>query len=282
MKIKVIFLVLIIIALGGLFYSKYTGLNKKPLAKNIVTKVFPTITPTPYQFPYKIPVINKNQSYRIILVGDSLTRALGPNAEILRQDLKKYYPANEFVNYNYGYSSTNIETVPDRLTKTTTTGVKNEEEHPAILDQGFELIILESFGYNPLSEKTLVEGLKKQEKVLDEILTLILTRKPNSVLLFMTPIAPDPFTFAKGTLDLSLEQRKSWVAERVAYIKNFQKYADEKGIPVIDIYSKSLFTNGSVNRSYISDDYIHPSQKGIALMSKEIADYIYQNKIFPE
>ncbi len=282
MKIKFLLLIFISFAIGGIIYLRHSELDNDSPIRDITVKVFPTITPTPYKFPYNIPQIAKNQSYRTIIVGDSLVRALGPNAEILRQNLKKYYKDSEFVNYNYGYSSTNIETVPDRLTKATTTGVKNEEEHPAILDQDFELIILESFGYNPLSEKTLEDGLKKQEKVLDEILYLILSRRSNSILIFMTPIAPDPLTFAKGTLDLSLEQRKSWVEERVAYIKNFQKYAEERGIPVIDIYSKSLLANGKVNRSYISDDYIHPSPKGLNLMSREIADYIFQNKIFPE
>ena len=32
----------------------------------------------------------------------------------------------------------------------------------------------------------------------------------------------------------------------------------------------------------ISDDFIHPSKKGIELISQVIADYIFNNKVFPK
>jgi len=38
----------------------------------------------------------------------------------------------------------------------------------------------------------------------------------------------------------------------------------------------------AVNKTYISDDFIHPSKKGIELISQTIADFIFNNKIFPE
>ena len=74
-----------------------------------------TPTPTPYQFPYKNPIIPKGQSYRIIIVGDSIVNSLGLNANVLREDLIKYYPDSEFVTYNYGYPSTNVLSLYQRL-----------------------------------------------------------------------------------------------------------------------------------------------------------------------
>ncbi len=250
-----------------------------PAVREVKNLIFPTITPTPYQFPYIPPMITKNQSYRIVIVGDSMVEWLGLNANVLRLNLKKYYPDSEFVTYNYGYSATNVLTLPDRLTMVT----KNREtQNNPVLDQDVELIIIESFGYNPLSEYSLEDGLKKQNEILEESVRLILAKRPKTALAFMTPIAIDPINFAKGSYDLSPDQRKQWVTERIAYIDNHRKFAKEKGIPVIDVYPISLMKSGLVNKTYVSDDHIHPSQKGIGLMSKAIADYIFENKIFPE
>ena len=224
--------------------------------------------PTPYQFPYKNPNIPKNRSYRIILVGDSIVNSLGINANLLREGLIKYYPDSEFVTYNYGYPSTNVLSLYQRLTD-------------SILTQQFELIIIESFGNNPLSQFPLVEGLQKQNEELEKSVRAILLEKPNAALAFLTPIALDPINYAKGSRDLSPEIRKQWVEERLAYINNHKRFAEEKGIPIIDVFKASLKPNGEVDRSYISNDFIHPSKKGVELISQTIADYIFTKKIFP-
>lgn len=226
-------------------------------------------SPTPYQFPYENRVIPKDQSYRIVIVGDSIVATLGLNANVLRLNLIKHYPNSEFVTYNFGYPSTNVLSLYNRLEK-------------EIINTGFDLIIIESFGYNPLSEYSLEDGLKKQSEELEKSVRLILKEKPNASLAFLTPIALDPNTYALNSRDLSQETRKKWVDERISYIKNHKKFADEKGIPVIDVYQKSLKQDGLVDRKYISDDYIHPSKLGVELISKTIADYIFENKIFPE
>lgn len=273
-----IFLGSIILIVGVFVFTKYNSENT--VNQNIF---FPTHssppTVTPYQFPYSLPQIPKNQSYRIVIVGDSIVASLGSNANTLREKLIEYYPENEFVTYNYGYSSTNIESLPKRLQEETE---NNEgEKNVAILKQGFELIIIESFGYNPLSELPLTKGLQKQNEILEESVRLILQEKPNVALLFLTPIAPSEEKFGQGTLDLSPTKRKEWVDERNAYITNHKKFAEKKGIPVIDVYTASL-VNGSVDLDYVSDDFIHPSESGRNLISQEIADYIFENEVFPK
>src|SRR3990172_9163732 len=205
-------LVLLLILITSVFYV----LNS-PAVTSQPEKKPPT--PTPYLFPYKNPSITKNRSYRIVIVGDSIVATLGLNANVLRENLISYYPDSEFVTYNYGFPSTNVLSLYDRL----------KED---ILKQGFELIIIESFGYNPLSQYPLAEGLKKQNEELERSVRLILSKKPNAALAFLTPIAPDPVYFAIGSLDLSPEVRRSWVKERIAYIDNHRKFAQGKGIPV--------------------------------------------------
>ena len=264
---------ILILIIGGIYFLYSSKL--KVLTKNIL----PTPIPTPYQFPYKNPIIPKGQSYRIIIAGDSIVNSLGLNANVLREDLIKYYPDSEFVTYNYGYPTTNVLSLYQRLTQTTNVGTKDNQ---AILTQQFELIIIESFGNNPLSQFPLAEGLQKQNEELERSVNAILAQKPNAALAFLTPIALDPINYARGSRDLSPEVRKQWVAERVAYIDNHRKFAQEKGIPVIDVYRASLKPDGTVDKSYISDDFIHPSKKGIELISQTIADYIFNNKIFPQ
>src|SRR3989344_7531054 len=114
-------------------------------------------TPTIFQpFPYRLPKVTISRAYRTMLVGDSMVDSLGLNANLLRQHLIEYYPDHEFVNYNYGFGATSIETLPDRLNKGS---IYLDQNYLAILSQGFDLIIIESFGYNPLSQLNEGEGL---------------------------------------------------------------------------------------------------------------------------
>lgn len=248
-------------------------------APNIPVQPIPS--PTVFSpFPYKVPQIPSKKAYLTYLVGDSIVESLGANADGLRQDLIKLYPGHEFVNYNYGFGSTNILTLEDRLTtETTYQGTK----YPPILKQGFDLIIIESFGYNPLSEYPLNEGLIKYEEVLDTAVKQIIQEKPEAVIALLTPIAPNQENFAKYNYMLSPAVRVSWVQERRAYINKMIEYANKNKIPLINVYQESLLPNGDGNLKYINKtDYIHPSVDGKILIEQTIAKFIFDNKIFPE
>ena len=196
-----IFILLVIVVAAAIYFISL------PKTKNLIDNILPTSTP--YLFPYKNPVIPKNRSYRMIIVGDSIVNSLGDNANVLREDLIGYYPDSEFVTYNYGYPSTNVLSLYPRLTEKT---INNGTENLAILKQGFELIIIESFGNNPLSEFPLSEGLQKQNDELERSVKVILAEKPNAAIAFLTPIALDPVNYARGTVALSSEVRKQLVS----------------------------------------------------------------------
>jgi len=249
---------------------------------NIVSPILePAPTPTPFNpFPYKPPEILSSRSYRTMLVGDSMVAALGPNAQLLRQHLIEYYPDHEFVNYNYGFGATNIETLPERLNQDTTYKGQN---YPAILSQGFDLIIIESFAYNPLSQSAEGEGISRHIQVLDESIRQTIKIHPDSVVAIMVTIAPNKTRFAKGVYNLSTKERIEWAEERISYIEAVIKYAREKEIPLINVYEKSLTPSGDGNLNYINpDDYIHPSADGVDLISRTMAEFIFSKKIFPE
>lgn len=215
------------------------------------------------------------EDFTIVLVGDSMTERLG-NSDELRANLKKYYPDKSFEILNYGFGSTNILSVEKRLTEKTF----YQREFRPILDIAFDLIILESFGNNPLSELPLEQGLKKQTDTLDRIVELIKKENPRSKIVFLATIAPNKFQFGKGILELSDQDRIRWVAERVAYTKNHIKYAQNKNIPLINVYEKSLTEDGDGQELYLSrDDFIHPSPNGVLFISEQIADYLHEAKI---
>lgn len=267
-------LAVLLVTIGVFFlFNKQTTQTKTP-----VTQISPQ--PTPDIFPYQPPEVPQKRAYITFLVGDSMVASLGKNANQLREALIAHYPTHEFVNYNYGFGSTNILSLPDRLNSQTT---YLGETFPPVQEQQFDLIVFESFAYNPLSELPTGEGLSKQTEILDKSIREIIQKHPNSVVAIMTPIAPSEEFFAQGSRDLEPEIRKQWVDERISYIKNAIEFAQKNNIPLIDVYEKSLAPDGKVDLKYINeDDYIHPSKEGVTLISKTIADFIIHYQIFPQ
>ncbi len=219
-------------------------------------------------------VVKYAQDYTIVLLGDSMTEKLG-NADEFKSYLKKYYPNKTFQVLNYGYGSTNILSIQERLEKETDHGRKFDP----ILDIAFDLILIESFGHNPLSQYPLEEGLAKQNEALDKALLSIKENNPKAKVVFVATIAPNKKRYAEGQVSLSSAERKKWAEEREAYIKNHIKYAKDRQIPVVDIYTSSL-KNGDGNLDYIdTKDFIHPSPTGVYFISEKMAKYIFENRI---
>ena len=257
--------------------------RSKPLITILpITKLLPINTPVPTIKIYKLidqyvsPKIATASSYTLIFVGDSMTEALGENFDFLRLDLAKYYPKKVFGLFNYGFGSTNILSIQDRLDNSTTYLGK---DFPAILDRYFDIILIESSGTNPLSEFPLAIGLQKQTTALDIMVAKIADTHPNSLIIFIATIAPSQL-YGKGMVDLSPAMRIQWANERRAYIENHISYAKKHNIPLINVYEKTLDKNGLTINKYINTgNYIHPSVKGITLISQTIVDYLYQNNI---
>lgn len=216
------------------------------------------------------------QDYTIVLVGDSMTEALG-NSDELKGYLNQYYPDKTFEVLNYGYGSTNILTLPERFTQTTSHG---RDFRPIDLID-FDLILIESMGYNPLSHLPLTEGLQTQNSTLDQLIKLITEHHPQATIAFLATIAPNYHIYAQGVADLSESQRKQWVEERNTYIQNHIDYAKSHNIPVIDVFNASKGWDGQGRTIFIRDeDHIHPSPTGILFISREIADFIFRKKLY--
>lgn len=225
--------------------------------------------------PQTIPPKDK---YSIVLVGDSMTDYLGSGVEI-KKHLKEYYPQKQIDIHNFSVGSTNVLTLPKRLQDLTNFNGKISEP---ILNTNFDLIIIESFGHNPLSEYSLEEGLKKHNEVLDQAREMIKQRQPHALIILMATIAPHHDRYAEGVVNLSTEERMKWAKERAAYIQNHIDYAKKNKLPLINVYEKSLDETGGGHIDYINtEDFIHPSPTGIDFISQEIAEFIFNKRILP-
>lgn len=221
-------------------------------------------------------LLTDDSAFKIILFGDSMTSFLGPTGDEILSDLKTYYPDSKIVIQNYGFGSKNILFAKDVLdNETDYLGVK----YPPLLETKADLLIIESFANNPLSEYPLEEGLKIQNQSLDEIISKVIEKKPETKIVLLATISPSKTHFGEGSIDLTPQKREEWANERIAYLKNHIEYARSHNIPLINIYEKSLL-NGDGNRNYLNPgDNIHPSKEGIEFISQEIAQFLTQNNL---
>lgn len=215
--------------------------------------------------------IKPKDTYTIVLAGDSMTDYLGSGGE-LKENLKKYYPNKQIEVHNFSVGSTNITTLPQRLQNLTNF---NGRISQPIFNTNFDLIIIESFGHNPLSEYSLDDGLKKHNETLDRVRSMIKQRQPWAQVVLMATIAPHHDRYAEGVINMPTEERIKWARERTAYIKNHIEYAQKHKLPLINVYQKSLI-------DYINTgDFIHPSVTGVEFISREIAEYIFKERLLP-
>lgn len=270
------FFLLITVLLGALFL-KYQK----------VARVIPTLTPSPTPFifrSYTAPVIEKKQVYLIVMIGDSMTAALGPHGGGLSEYLNLLYKSTQgqqrIIIDNFAISS-NILAVNDELTQRKTI---SEYTFGPLLSEDFDLILVESYGYNPLSQFGIEGGLKQQNLALDALMKTLITTHPHAAIVFVATIAPNLENYAKKVQpDQSAEDRAKGVEERIAYIKNHIQYAISHNIPLINIFQKSLTENGDGNMIYINPtDDIHPSFVGVDFIGHEIGNFIHDNNILPQ
>jgi lysophospholipase L1-like esterase len=271
-KSLIVFTIITAIAIG------IALLRTNPNTIQKVTIPTPTPTPEPPFTTYAPPKLEDKHVYKILLVGDSMTHALGPHGGRLIDWLQAKFTGKGFLVDNYAYS-TNALTLPSFLNNETKTW---DLTFPPILKTEYDVLIIESFGYNPLSDHPLDEGLRIQTDMLTQTVKTLIRDKPHSLVVFMATIAPNKTNFGQRTINLTPEGRAAAAAERVTYIKNHISYAQAHNIPLIDVYEKSLAANGDGSLKYISvDDYIHPSPDGIELICEKITNYLYDSGLVP-
>lgn len=280
-KAFVILLYLILLlAIPVLIYI--ANLQKPKTKTTVVPAKSQAPTPTPYVFTtYTPPRIAQKDVYKIAMIGDSMTAALGPHGGGMSEYMNDIYKSGKdnqrIIIDNYAVSS-NILAVNNQLDQRTRI---SEYIFGPLMTTDYDAILVESFGYNPLSQFGIEEGVKEQNKALDRLMQKLMDKRPNAIAIFVSTIAPNIATFGRSTqITNTAEDRKKQAEERIAYLKNHIEYAQKHNIPNISIYEKSLTDNGDGNTKYINqNDDIHPSFLGINFIGEEIGNFILDNKI---
>jgi len=274
---KFILPIVIFIVLAGLVFSISRQFKAQDPQNNTVAT-----PPPPEKIPlgeYTIPKIAADENYSISFVGDSMTAALGPNCDKLALFLNESYPGKVFGFNNYSIAASNVLSLDQRLTESTDI---TERVLPPILETDFDVIFIESFAHNPLSQYPLEEGLQKQNQQLEITVNKLIKAKPDSQIVFLATIGPSTTEYAKNVVDLSPEARLAWANERIAYLQNHIKFANDHKIPLVNVYEKSKDPAGEVDIKYVNpSDYIHPSKEGVELISREIFNFLIENQILP-
>ena len=251
---------------------------------NPVSKSTPTLIPKkdePFG-KYDAPKIGDKRVYTIVMLGDSMTHALGPHGGEFSERINEQYKpqGHEVIIDNYASGSTNILSLQEAYTEKTKSW---DVIFDPLLERDFDMILVESFGYNPLSQYGLENGIKKQNEELDKMMKKLTAEWPNALIVFVATISPNRQYYSLSVdPDKFQSEREQLADERIAYIKNHIEYAKNHNIPLINIFEKSLTPQGDGNLEYINpSDYIHPSAVGIEFIGQELANFIYINKILP-
>lgn len=284
-----IFVVFLAVLLGSVSFAGIVFASNYFQPKEVVSPApseAPMNTPEPtidetFQ-TYIAPDLPKKSEYTIVMVGDSMTHALGPHGGEFNEYINEKYKSHKIgiLIDNYASGSTNILSIDKAMTTKTTYWDSTFEP---LLSRKFDLILIESFGYNPLSQFPIAEGLKKHDETLDETLTNLIKTHPEARIAFVATIAPNKAKYSQTVNpETTSEDRKKLAEERESYIKNHIQYAKDHNIPIINIYEKSFTPAGDGNLEYINpDDYIHPSAVGVEFIGRELSNAIYDNQIIP-
>lgn len=259
------------------------------VGNNYAPLISPTIVPTssatpvaspPVQTPIPSPIVISNppretpsvsKTYKIAVLGDSMIDTLGPMDEI-RQQLKNQYPHADFTISNYGVGASNIDYGIFRLT--------HEYEYlgrriPALSSVMPDIVIIESFGYNPFPEGE--KELDRQWLAIANCINQIKSVMPDTKIILAATIAPHTETFGDGApgISFSYQDKISRTNTIKKYIENMIAFARSQQFPLADAYHESLDGGGDGQIRYVNNgDHIHYSPEGSRLMQTKIAQAI--------
>lgn len=242
-----------------------------------------TITPTPTLIATPTPTIAtrtaKKRAMTITLLGDSMIDTLGPVGSGLSTRLNAVYPNATFTIINHGVGAENIDSGLRRLTNGYSyLGLGRN----SVVSEKPDLIVIESFGYNPYPLPDINDALTKHWLQLAAIIDTIHQQLPETKIMIAATIAPNWDVFGDGApfINFSPEGKRTKVEEIKKYIENTIAFAKSQGIPLADAYHPSLDGSGNGKLVYINGgDHIHYSDAGRSFFSQTIANTILSNNL---
>jgi hypothetical protein len=213
----------------------------------------------------------------IALLGDSMIDTLGSDLTFLKNDLALIYPNTKFTFYNYGVGATNISYGLERLTHDY---VYLGNQVPALISRQPDIVVVESFAYNPLSDDQ--SSYDEYWLTLAHIVTLLKSSLPSTKIIIAATIAPNSRVFGDGAPAISFDSQDKVNRTNVIkkYLENAIAFARSQKLPLADVYHSSLDGSGNGTLNLINPgDHIHYSDAGRKLFSEKVARTIVDYRL---
>lgn len=219
----------------------------------------------------------KKPHYTIALIGDSMTDTLGEDLGLVRDELRRVYPATAFTILNYGVGGENIVSGLERVTRETTyLGLLR----PSLISMHPDVVVIESFAYNPFPFET--GALKQHWLSLALIVDALRANLPETKIVIASTIAPNSNVFGDGApgLAFSPQDKQGRTQTIKRYLENAIRFAQSEHLPLADAYHASLDSTGDGKLPYINPgDHIHYSDAGRQLFARTVVETFVNNKL---
>jgi len=218
---------------------------------------------------------------KIVMLGDSMTDTAGESCPRLRVELQKHYPNKKFDIYNYGVGGTRVGYGLWRLTHDYEF---NDKKYEALVKLNPDLVLVESFAYNNGSDGPREDGLPHFREMHHQIVET-LREKTNAKIVYVATIAPDTEHFLESVpsfFNTPVSIRK-WMAEdRMVYLEEAIKIAEELELPLVNVYQASLDAAKQgipLSRWVNPKDWIHPGEEGHQLIAENIVKVFVEKEL---
>jgi hypothetical protein len=261
-------------------FSELKGPTPTPKARALTPAALPSLTvPLLTPAPTSKTATHKPQKarYTIALLGDSMIDTLGPDVPHLKSKLMKTYPGVTFTMLNFGVGATNIDYGIERLTNPY---LYLGNPMPSLLSQKPDIVVVESFGYNPYSIDT--GAIDRHWLSLADIVHRIKEQLPGTKIVIASTIAPNSRVFGDGAPGLSFDdnEKRQRTETIKKYLESTVRFARSEKLPLADIYHASVDKFGEGKLMYInSGDHIHYSDAGRELFAQKVTATIINNHL---
>lgn len=206
----------------------------------------------------------------IALFGDSMMDTMGTSSPYIVDAMKEYFPNRPAAILNYGIGAQNAKAAALRVSQPYE---YKDRSYPTLGSSGAQIIIIESFAYNPLDTTEMSDYQASLRIIIQE------AQKSGAKVAFLATIAPIKTNFGKGPGGVNWPSDQAW--NHATKIQQFMEagitVARELNIPIIDVYHKTLQANGEGLPNLVSShDGIHPSEAGHQVVAKMLIEALIE------
>lgn len=237
---------------------------------NVSQNVIPTssiIQDADAVLPTQTPKKLKKNEYKIAVFGDSMVDTMGDDLPYLKDALKKKYPNTTFKLYNYGKGG---ETVDDGLARFKDPFSYSGRNYKSIIELNPDVIILGSFGYNPVVPYDRDHHWLTLTKLVEE------AKETGADVYVLAENAPLRTDFGKGPKGVNWDSVSAYEhsGKIIQQIQNAISLSKNLNVLLIDVFDKTIVSNRTEGKKELvnTSDGIHPSKEGHEFIANEIVN----------